>query len=215
MKLNKTEFCIKVVPLVLTPDQKENCEHIYVDILEQIEVNTIFLKIVSNMQYDLNLPLWQYGSQCSGNTTFVAKDEKPLTRQGHIVFFNIKHIIMKKEVPESILERESDYNCGKKVSFFLGIIYTSNTLYSSSSQGMIYNIWSSFFLTWSHTMWLFIFIFLNQFCIQGNQFQVGFRIEEENNKSFETSNKRSTELLWSVEDREAVVYKCRVEYIEV
>lgn len=57
MKLNKTEFWIKVVPLILTPDRKENCEHIYVDILEQIEVNAIFLKIISNMQYDLNLPL--------------------------------------------------------------------------------------------------------------------------------------------------------------
>lgn len=48
MKLNMTEFWTKVVLLILTPDQKENCEHIYVDILEQIEVNPIFLKIVSN-----------------------------------------------------------------------------------------------------------------------------------------------------------------------
>lgn len=44
MKLNMTEFWTKVVLLILTPDQKENCEHIYVDILEQIEVNPIFFE---------------------------------------------------------------------------------------------------------------------------------------------------------------------------
>lgn len=58
-------------------------------------------------------------------TTFVAKDEKHLTRQGNIVFFNIKDIIMKKEVPESILEREVTTAVEKTLSLFLEIMYTS------------------------------------------------------------------------------------------
>ena len=114
--LNMTKVCAKVVPRLLTPDQKENRKRICAEILEQIEANPNFLENVITcdetwiFQYDPETKRQSmHWKTPSSPRLKKARQSKSKFKAMLIVFFDIKGVILEEWVPDGATVNQHYY----------------------------------------------------------------------------------------------------------
>jgi histone-lysine N-methyltransferase SETMAR len=114
--LNMTKVCAKVVPRLLTPDQKENRKRICAEILEQIEANPNFLENVITcdetwiFQYDPETKRQSmHWKTPSSPRLKKARQSKSKFKAMLIVFFDIKGVLLEEWVPDGATVNQHYY----------------------------------------------------------------------------------------------------------